>query len=1687
MNCQEKNEHSPALPKVGEIDSVIRSLVEQFSIVLGKPERVAECCSQLERSQSIPPSRSDVERLSPLLPILAEQFGPLVFPLYDLIERTAASSSDPWPLLKGMIAARDKLLTQRSLQCARQCIDNGSLVAGREVVNFLAETMDLPGKCLSEPACLPLVAGIVRRACIPGKDSADPVTAMFLGESGQKVRRMAACLLDSGGTPITMELAEKALGKDAFAFLAPYLAYTRASHSDVASLLPSPGTSPPALPSLRRAHADVGEHLVREIIAEAGWQRLNLSLEVRHYMRVSPGESLPLMLSPPEAGLAKRCGEIRVSPDLFLAVAHGGNLSEHRPTNQAVDPASRFRNYNLAHADVLADFLAVAPLTVERIRAILRRMDIIVGEFVGLFSSLSEECSILTGIYNDIKDRILAETKAYESDGILPPDLSRLTVMFEDPKTLGQVRTLHGLKRYLHQKGLQLGFKLVQRSLSTNRTVSLFLCSRKRIQQKVESIRYADFEPETDGTLPGGRIPYAVSVVADGFALQLLYGHENFPKADIFCYGNEIHYFLAFQNHPAFLRINYSPPLQGGMIDLEYYGVSKYELSAHPDFSLDALQRVFRSLGFGIQVENTRVHARYDKEQTPDLSSLCEKAEALFCLAPYLLDIDWTIGGLKLDGEARQKVAAAWAESFASWGVLPLRLLLTKNRQGIIESVIATPAGRRENAWSGKGAYRDRFRSAAADFFPRLYALAHRLDPDVPMPTESSLIGQQRLERTLLRPLRRAAARGELTESPEGYEQTSAELYRRMSEPEQFAELIASGDTNLKSAATLAYLVAPLERVLSFRTTGSVGYFQVQSGRLPLQDEDLGIHVMRGENRGACLAFYTHGTVLYQRRNKPSDPWESNAAFGTVDFLALLRRANYPVPGLEQVPQGLSEEILRIRENPAATLPAEPRRPIPGERTVGGLRASPGRAVGRVLFGTKGRTPEDFTGAVLVTAALQPHDGPFLNRAAGVVSTGGGILSHAALLAAQFHKPAIIIAGRWGSDQTHGPSLHYTTTEYELEERESHGFHICSRKQIRECEYLLREGDLIALDASEDILRILGHDPDALALHEGLRQFARAHQDLAQAPNDRDILHFRGRKTRARHQVEKVLTRLSDPILTCHALHEILLGFEETDNIIPAGEKAFLMNVILKNPSVAGIAGNHLRWLVGELRQRFEQAHRSAASRIPTSSSVHEVLGLRLDALRAYRLLNEAGSCLRGCGLDTIIEDSTRISEIDRSTRSRVAYIREEIAATLRSLDHQSKDARCRHLLRQWESTEPLANAPVEEKELVETLRIRLLESDEAARAHNEARIIIHSGDGGLELFPFVGWKAANLAEIARLTNKPLVPPWFAVTDRAFREILTSPADQILPRGAEFPDGAATLGKAIEAILSQSRLDRFQKSTLVRSLWDSVILPPGVAEEVAAAYREIGEQDESLVALRSSSHEEDAEIAARAGEFDTFLFIRGEKALLKYLLWTWSGLWSERALHTRAMLGTGTSLAGGGVIIQQIVNSRVSGVLQTVNVARNEFREIVINAGWGLGEGIVSGTVAADQITVSKEGDLTKGPLRFRYVTADKKEYVVFNKRAGFGTTRCEALYHQRLRPALEYSELCELVAVAIRLESAYGYPLDIEFAIEGSRLWILQVRPLPTSLFLLNQTLQNYPLTRAEGAFHVTQGEVFT
>jgi pyruvate,water dikinase len=375
-------------------------------------------------------------------------------------------------------------------------------------------------------------------------------------------------------------------------------------------------------------------------------------------------------------------------------------------------------------------------------------------------------------------------------------------------------------------------------------------------------------------------------------------------------------------------------------------------------------------------------------------------------------------------------------------------------------------------------------------------------------------------------------------------------------------------------------------------------------------------------------------------------------------------------------------------------------------------------------------------------------------------------------------------------------------------------------------------------------------------------------------------------------------------------------------------------------------------------------------------------------------------------------------------------------------------------------------------------VRERLERADSTSLAQLGDRLILTPEEGGIELAPIVGSKAANLAEVERIAPHDIVPRWFVVTDRAFRLICDAP----LGAGGRDKGEKVTAGTMIDSILARDGTSDAQKAFLIRKVWEGLRVPDSIVAEIGRAYRDLGggvadgdgegeDRDGSLVAVRSSGTEEDTLDATRAGEFETFLFIRGERDLMTHVKRVFASFWTERAIHNRALFAGGRDVVRGGVLVQRIVRSRVSGVVQTINVAEGRMREIVVNAGLGMGEGIVSGKVGADLIVIRKEGINGDAPPRFRYVTNDKREKVVYDARHGSGTVLIETLYHERFRPALEYTELSELVRTARRLEVAFGIPLDIEFGIEGSTIRILQARPIPLVAAILRETEERHPL----------------
>jgi hypothetical protein len=1694
------------------IGGLIARIASEFEVAMGSQARVKEVCTELSGLLVTAPVFPDPAQLQRLVSVVGKRTGAIVEPLFDLLAQLSWRIDDPWIVLQGMLNVRDGALMGIALEETLKLAQKGKLLVDLGVLEFFAERAANEGNPIGEAEHLKILANIIQLAALPLSDlRQDPLVWLYLSPHQVRLRQLAARILDAGAKPVSTDLARAVLGEDAVQVLATYLAFTRATHLDLLCLIPVPGQPPPCLSGVKEAEELCGSQLLREVISELGWSRFNFGLNAAKCVDITIGGSFPLVVSPAEASLFDGIEEAQRTGEHYLFTAHGGLPVESRKVSGEDDIVSRFRSYNLTHSEVLVDILDVAPLTREKVERILEKMNRIVDDFKALFSSYAEECGILPALYRELRDRILSEMDEERSEIQLSAELTRLVQMFEDPASLGGVRTLHGLKRYLHQRGLRLGFRLVESGRATNRTVTIVVASPKRVALITRDFEYVNFGSERNITRVT-EIPYPVKAVVDSLSRQVLHGQQRLPGVRVFCYGNEVHYYLTFLNHPAFLRIDYSPPLRGGMIDLEYYGVSKNEIDLHPNISLDAIQQFFQKLEFDVQVENTRVHARYDKERALSLGDICEKVEALFRLAPYLMEIDWVIGSLDLSDEAKKTVAEAWARFFVSWGVLPIDQMLTQNRLGILLGIESGTASEREVVWSGELPYRDRFTTIRPKGLShKLRTVLHELGQEVdPLFEEGGghELGQIYLERMVLLPLRNAVVRGEIFESSEGYEKSPPELFERRHETEFFGEILSMEDEGSGvspslaaimaplegdhpfplgvrlSSFVLAHLVAPLERTLRFQTSGSLNGYEVQRAAMALSGKELGLYVLRDGAGIIRLAMFSHGESLYLRRQNPTMRWQSNGSIDPAEFAELLWLNNYLTAGMESVKTDVcvgAEDVLACFQR---INPHQRPRPIPGDNLIEGLKASPGRAVAKVLFGTRGRQPEDFHDAILVAPSITPEDNSFLYHSTGVVSIGGGILSHAGLIAVQFHKPALIISGRWQESSGGPPFLLYSTVEYREEEKEVNGYKVSVRRDVHKRERRLQEGDLVVLDADDGILRILGQEREVLSLHESIRNFGEAGRRLARATEENEILVLRGRRLRARHQIEKHLTQLKDLLLAHHVVQELFVGKDLAGDGGTQNEKGRFLSQLLANRHVGVPSREFIFEISRNLQHRYDDRSAESKQRIPLSNNSYEILSLRLQVLRLCRALQETSTSLQSCNFEPIPCDTSGAAEITEHACKRLQHLRGTLVASVNErVSRGGEDSRLRHLVRQIQRLDTVLDTPSELRSTVGSLRNIIAQNDRLARQQLRDCRILGPADGGFEIYTAIGWKAANLAEIERLGGRHLVPPWFVVTNQAFQEVLNGPLDKTMGSAEGFPPNVATVSEAVDAILAREDWNNSQKSRQIRQLWGRIAIPQAIADEVAAAYDRLsndipagfspdGNDAEPFVAIRSSGREEDTENFTRAGEFETFLYIRGHKQLLEYLKRAWSGLWTERAIHNRAVLGTQLERVVGGIIIQRNAWSRVSGVLQTVNIAEDKLREMVINVGLGLGEGIVSGTVAADQIVVAKTDNLQNAPLRFRYITADKREQVVFNARAGYGVMRSSTLYHQRLRPAIEYIELAELVAIADRLEAAYGHPLDIEFGIEGAKLWILQARPVGTFPALLRETTQQYPFS---------------
>jgi pyruvate,water dikinase len=347
-----------------------------------------------------------------------------------------------------------------------------------------------------------------------------------------------------------------------------------------------------------------------------------------------------------------------------------------------------------------------------------------------------------------------------------------------------------------------------------------------------------------------------------------------------------------------------------------------------------------------------------------------------------------------------------------------------------------------------------------------------------------------------------------------------------------------------------------------------------------------------------------------------------------------------------------------------------------------------------------------------------------------------------------------------------------------------------------------------------------------------------------------------------------------------------------------------------------------------------------------------------------------------------------------------------------------------------------------------------------------ERPIIVWLGEEAAGDAKLVGGKAAGLSGMIK-AGIP-VPPGFIVTTEAYKQF-------VLETGI-----AGYIKYVLEEVVVSGKPSEYEKaSELIRSKFARTPMPHRIVSEIVEAYRRLAELsgvEEPLVAVRSSATVEDLPEASFAGQQETYLNVKGADSVVEMVKRAWSSLWTARALSYRDSLNVDHEAALMAVIVQKMVNSRSSGVAFTIHPVTGEEDKVVIEAIWGLGEYIVGGKVTPDRFVISKSNlEILEKRV------SEKRKALFYDPRsssnvevevpAGDEDVKNLHLKYPEIaelivkhgvradRQALNDDEVRLLAGLALKVESYFGKPMDVEWAIDAdipgpNNIFLVQARP---------------------------------
>lgn len=310
------------------------------------------------------------------------------------------------------------------------------------------------------------------------------------------------------------------------------------------------------------------------------------------------------------------------------------------------------------------------------------------------------------------------------------------------------------------------------------------------------------------------------------------------------------------------------------------------------------------------------------------------------------------------------------------------------------------------------------------------------------------------------------------------------------------------------------------------------------------------------------------------------------------------------------------------------------------------------------------------------------------------------------------------------------------------------------------------------------------------------------------------------------------------------------------------------------------------------------------------------------------------------------------------------------------------------------------------------------LDSGQVPAATNSSKLVLRHDQ--VETGSVIGGKAWALWQLGR-AELP-VPPWLVVLPDAFYESLAEE--------------------------ERAQLERAKTESEVQEILTGLVLTGATLEALRLALDQVC-PDKEAVAVRSSALEEDSAVHSFAGQLESYLFVDAADVPDRVAR-VWRSAFSERIIAYRRQAGLRPLPGPPCVLIQRMVASDVSGVAFSADPVSGRRGVAVVGAVWGLASSLVSGEADADTWRVDREGRIVSEELAPKTL-AHRRDKSIEGVRTVPLTPELAA------RPALDERQVCTVADLARRAEAFFGRPQDIEWAMEGDRLYLIQSRPITT------------------------------